>query len=126
MNEQSPTFLAFAEKWPRALDAGLVAAAEILRDAVRDDLIDGYTTGKFTSGDAAKKVKTKAPKTGQDGNRYVAVGTDDFKQRIWEFGAFNAFTRQYERVEVYRMAAEKTGPQLAQVFHQEFNRVLNA
>ena len=125
MSGNSKTFLDFAPKFVFAIEEGLLSSADTYRDALSAKLANGYTTGHFTTGKAAESVKIRNPRVAQDGMG-VDVYTTDFKQRMWEFGAFNAFTRQYERKEFWRETLEEQGPAMTQAFHKAFTQALGA
>lgn len=127
--EQSQTFLNFASQWSVALDAGLVAAAEVYEEAVKARLSRGYTSGDFAGETrfgktVAGSVTHRKPKFTRDGVRYVPVGTNNFIARMWEFGHQNRFTRHYERVEHWRLAMMESGTEMASAFHDVFDTVL--
>lgn len=125
--DQSQTFLKFAEQWPVALDAGLVAAADVYVEAVTARLGRGYTSGAFVGQDSqsvADSVRRSKPYSRRDGNRAVNAGTNLFYAGFWEFGHQNPFTGRYERVEHFRLAMLESGEQMAQSFHGVFDTVL--
>ena len=129
MPDQSDTFLTFAEQWPVALDAGLMAAAEVYEEAVKARLSRGYTSGAFVGEKrfgqtVAGSVHHRKPKLGRDDVRYVAVGSNFFITHLWEFGHRNRFTGHYERVEHWREAMNESGDAMAQAFHDVFDTVL--
>lgn len=121
----SKTFQNFSPRFVFAIEEGLLACADTYRSALTDKLDDGYTSGDFVTGKAAESVKIRGPYVDTGGAR-VEVYTTDFKQRFWEFGAFNAFTRQYERKEFWRETLNEQGPSMAQSFHSAFTRALGA
>lgn len=127
-SENSTTFLDFAEQWPVALDAGLIAAADVYVEAVGARLERGYTSGEFVRKDSqavADSVRRSKPYTSRkDGHRSVNAGTRLFYARFWEFGHRNPFTGRYERVEHFRLAMLESGEQMAQSFHEHFDATL--
>jgi hypothetical protein len=119
MAEHSADFLAFRERFPAAIDAALIAAGDEYKSAVQAKLSGGETTGAFTTGEGARAVERSDPYS-LDSDRAVSVGTDDEKQRYWELGAFNAFTRRFERVEHWRNALVQSLPQIGEAFRRTF------
>lgn len=123
--ENGDTFKQFEARFDVALIIGLGAAAEVYRNALAAKLQQGYTTGKYASGEAAESLKIRRIRMGDHGPE-TSVYTTDFKQRMWEFGAFNAFTRKYERVEHWRLTLEEQGRAMAQAFHGAFTQQIAA
>lgn len=123
--QNSATFQRFAGHFGVAMALGLGAAAETYRSALAAKLARGYTTGRFTTGDAAGSLKIGQAGT-IDGVPAISVSTADFKQRIWEFGAFNAFTRRYERKEYWRETLLEEGAVMSLAFHRAFTQALGA
>lgn len=131
MADQSDTFLQFSSAWSVALDAGLIAAAEVFEEAVKAKLSRGYTSGLYAGerrfgATVAGSVSHHRPKTDRIGVRYVPVGSNNFIARMWEFGHRNVFTGHFERVEHWRNAMNESGQQMAQSFHDVFDAALNA
>jgi hypothetical protein len=129
-HDQSTTFLEFASTWSVALDAGLLAAAEVYEEAVKAKLSMGYTSGLYAGEKrfgqtVAGSVHHRKPQYDRNGVRYVAVGSNDFITRMWEFGHRNKFTGHFERVEHWRNAMNEAGEQMAQSFHDVFDAALN-
>lgn len=143
-DQQSPTFLRFAETWARAQDAGLKASAGVARTAVRAKLARGYTHGRYATGASARAVRVGSPTTSRSkGHRFVRVYAKDFKQVFWEYGWYwtpnrrqmAATTRRdrraaakksgrFFRVSHWADAARESGPAMAQAFHQAFDQTL--
>ena len=87
----------------RAQKAGLIAAAETYMAPVRERLQRGYTSGAFTTGNAANSVARGEPEVSGDGAE-IAVGStqvDPPYPLYWELGHQNLFTGKTERVEVW-------------------------
>jgi len=120
----SAKFLKFRETFLRALDAGLVAAGDVYATDVATRLAGGYTSGQFTTGEAAQAVERTAPYTAEGGLRTVSVGSNDPKQLAWELGFYNIYTKRPERVEHWREAMMESGPTAAQAFAQAFDQTL--
>lgn len=99
----------------QAVDAGLKAAAAVLEDEVKRDLKDGFTSGRFTSGESERSVDHSAPDANTQG-RFILVGTDEIHNIFWELGGYNAYTRQFERQEVWMPAALRTQKQQLAAF----------
>lgn len=142
--ENTPTFNAFTEKWQKAQDAGLEAAARVYRDNVRIRLRMGYTKGNDVTGEGARKVKAGSPTTSRSkGHRYVRVYAKDPKQIFWEYGWFWTPNRRqmkgkvrrerraaakksgrFFRVTHWADAARDAGPVMSKEFHRAFDDVL--
>jgi hypothetical protein len=93
-------FLGATEK---AMKAGLIAAAESYMAPVKERLQEGYTSGAFTTGNAANSVARGEPEASGDGAE-IQVGStqvDPAYPLMWEVGHQNLFTGKYERVEVW-------------------------
>lgn len=126
-SENSQTFVQFASRWQFAVEEALDAAADVYRDAITHKLARGYTTGAFVTGEAAEKVKLRAARFQRNAGQFEArVYTTDFRAGLWEFGAYNAFTRRFERVEHWRTTMEEQGPAMTQAFHKAFTATLGA
>ncbi len=125
MPKQSPEFLAFAQRFPAAIDGGLVAAAYVYRNAVVIRLTRGYTSGDFVTPHVALTVKV-SPVLDLEGGRVVLVGTNVMYALYWEAGHQNLFTRRFERVEHWREALMETGPAQFAAFSRVFARVFEA
>lgn len=119
----TPEFAAFKQRYARARDAGLVAAALLYQGAVREKLIRGYTTGAFVTGATAASVQVAAPRDAASG-REIVVGTNELIALFWEMGHMNLFTRKYERVEHWRSTLDETAPAMAAAYGTAFQRVL--
>lgn len=120
------TFVQFVSRWQFAVEEGLDAAGDIFRDALTHKLMRGYTSGKFVTGKAAESVKLKPARVTRQGETETRVFTKDFRAGLWEFGAYNAFTRKFERVEYWRMTLEEQGTAMTQAFHKAFTNALGA
>lgn len=83
------------------IDAALIAGVAIPVAATKRDLAKGFKGGGETSGKSADSI-TSTPVAGDyQYGRYIRYGTDLFWHRFWTFGGMNAFTRQFERVDLY-------------------------
>lgn len=85
----------------RALLDGLTAAAQHYANEVKRDLAGGYTSGAFVTGNVLNSV-TVVPAERRGAALEAKVGTDVMYALFWEIGHQNLFTRQYERVEIWR------------------------
>lgn len=121
---QSPEFLAFAERFRRGVDSGLVAAAYVYRNEMVRRLMRGYTSGNFVTPHVARTVQV-SPLLDVEGNRVVLVGTNVMYALYWEAGHFNLFTRRHERVEHWREALLATGPAQFAAFSRVFYGIVN-
>jgi len=93
--------------------AGLLAAAAVVENKVKDGLRGGYTSGRFVTGHVLASVNHSEPALDANG-AYILVGTDVMYALFWEVGHMNLFTRRFERVEVWMPALFSTrGEQLA-------------
>jgi hypothetical protein len=90
----------FGAQLEQAVAAGLLAAAEVVRERVSERLREGYTSGAFVTGRSADAVAVAGPDPEGDGLA-VRIGTDVLYDLFWELGHENLFTRKYERVEVW-------------------------
>ncbi len=97
-----------------AVDAGLVSAAQLVQNDVRQRFRQregGYTSGAFAHpgrGVSASITRTEVHQHGA--MRRVMIGTNQrtpagFSYPMaWELGHYNIFTRRFERVETFRPA----------------------
>jgi hypothetical protein len=94
------------------IDEGVREGAEVMAEAVRarfEARSLGFTSANFATGDAADIQVS--PVYGRKGRRRCDVFTDAQRHAgtnapfpypaAWEFGHFNIFTRQFERVETF-------------------------
>jgi hypothetical protein len=110
----------------RAIDAGLVAAAQVVVNRVKTDLRGGYRSGDFVTGlNTASVIKTEP--FSRAGARTILVGTsitDPGYPLFWELGHVSAFTRRFERKEVWRPALMDTKEQQYRAFVRVSARVM--
>lgn len=98
----------------RGIDDALLAAVQIPMAATKRDLAQGFRGGAETTGASAASIKSDGPKGDYEHGRYIRYGTALFWHRFWTFGGMNAFTRQFERVDLYTPNFyENQGPMLA-------------
>lgn len=84
-----------------ALPDALDSAAEHYEEAVKEVLIEGYTSGKFVTGVNADAVTIYALE--RDGDDWlISIGTPELIAVYWELGFHNHFTKEFQRVEVWR------------------------
>jgi hypothetical protein len=85
----------FAAATDRAIKAGLIAAAETYMAPVKEKLQEGYTSGAFTTGNAANSVARGEPEVTDDGAE-IQIGStqvDPPYPLYWEVGHINVFMR---------------------------------
>ena len=101
-------------KLQQGIDAALTEMVKIPVAATQKDLAHGFKGGKETSGKSAKSIKATEVRGDYQFGRFITYGTDLFWHRFWTFGGMNAFTRQFERVDLYTPNFyENQGPMLA-------------
>lgn len=109
----------------RAILAGLIAAAETYMGPVRERLQEGYTSGEFTTGNAANSVARSTPEKTADGFE-IQVGSTQVEPPYplyWELGHQNVFTGKHERVEVWVPLMVEMRDELAGVMAAEVRAV---
>lgn len=80
---------------------GLLAATQVLINAVKRGLRGGYTSGKFTTGNVINSVTRGELETDYDDVMTMRVGSNVPYALFWELGHHNTFTRKFERVPVW-------------------------
>lgn len=110
-----------------AIDAGVIAGAEAMANAILEYWIanaafPGYTSGDFAKGNAADiqitPVYTKRGKRQAD--IYSAANRDgEPYPAYWELGHENVVTGKYERVEIWRPAMEQYADQIGNVMARQ-------
>lgn len=98
-----------------ATRSGLKAAAIIVLDKIVARLEEGYTTGFWVTGKVAQTVRRHRP-----GPKAVKITCPNPVAVAWELGHFNVFTRQFERVEVFRPATEESAAEVAVEFARRY------
>ena len=124
-----------------ASQAGLMAVAIPIAELIKTRLRQGYTSGRFVTGNSADHVEISKPHRRGRNKWEVTVGTHLIYDRAWEVGSFSAlarhydrrkrawvvgtvnpFTRHYERVEIWRPTAfqnrDRSAEEFARVFKQ--------
>jgi hypothetical protein len=118
---QSPAFDEFARRYDEAVRAAMLAAAYVYASAVKARLMQGYTTGNFSHGGAGVAGTVTVGEVVRAGDRWtVPTGTNVPYALYWEYGHFNLFTRQYERVEVWRETFEARATDMVSAFGATF------
>lgn len=108
----------------RARDAGLVAAAQVVVNAVKESLRGGYTSGLFVTGNVLNSA-TRTDPVDENGVRVIRVGTNVEYAPHWELGHENIFSRKFERVEKWVPALFNTANEQAAAFGRVFARFVN-
>ena len=120
----------------RARDAGLVAAAQVVINAVKQGLRGGYTSGAFVTGHVMNSV-TRTEPADENGVRVIRVGSDVDYALFWEVGfvpARGVFSPGIgrstqgpiglQRKEVWVPALLRTAPEQAAAFARVFARFM--
>jgi hypothetical protein len=82
---------AFEAASDRAIKAGLIAAAETYEAAVKERLQVGYTSGAFTTGNAANSVARSTPEVTAMGYE-IAIGSTQVSRRTRSTGSWGTRT----------------------------------
>lgn len=106
-------------RFQQATDAGLRASAAIVADEVKKGLEGGYGSGAFATGESVEGVKIGTPEVDRNG-AFIRVGTDLLHNLFWEIGAYSAYTRRYERKEVWMPALLNTRQQQLAEFERAY------
>lgn len=108
----------------QAIDGGLVAAAQVVANRVKEGLKGGYTSGDFVTGNVLNSVNISEPRADETGH-YILVGTDVPYALFWEVGHRNLFTRRFERKEVWVPALLQTRAEQLAAFDRVFRRLFS-
>ena len=105
---------------------GLVAAANVLRNAVKRSLRHGYHSslgnwGDFVTGNNINHVTMSEPEFTGDGAS-IKVGTDLLCAMFWEVGHHNIFTRHFERDEKWAPAYRESRAAALDAYMRVFSR----
>ena len=84
----------------RAMMSGLIAAAEEYLGDIKPQLLEGYKSGAFVTGNVANSADRSTPVVTPDGVE-IAVGSNVDYALYWEVGHQNLFTGQFERKEIW-------------------------
>ncbi len=112
---------AIRARFNAARDAGLVAAATVVVNAVKQGLRGGYKSGAFVTGHVMASVNRSEPQSTGDG-AFILVGTDVMYALFWELGHDNIFTRKHERKEIWMPALLGTRSEQLAAFNRVFTR----
>lgn len=104
-----------------ASSAGLLAAAAVVENKVKDGLRGGYTSGRFVTGHVLASVNHSEPALDANG-AYILVGTDVLYALFWEVGHQNLFTGRFERVEIWMPALLSTRAEQLAAYQRAFAR----
>lgn len=107
-----------------AVDAGLQAGGYYLANRIKEQLAGGYTSGDFVTGHVLNSVTLSEPYDEGDA-RVLEVGTDVDYALYWEMGHHNLFTRQFERVEIWRPTMEQEADTVGQIVDETIRSVMN-
>lgn len=105
----------FKRKHVKASENGLIAAAQVVVNAVKRGLRGGYTSGNFTHGIVLNSVTKGQVEESEDG-WLIRIGSNVMYALFWELGHHNIFTRRYERVEIWAPAAAQNSAEAASAF----------
>lgn len=108
----------------RARDAGLIAAAQVVVNAVKEGLAGGYTSGDFVTGASVNAV-TRTDPMDENGVRIIRVGTNLLYNLFWEIGHLNIFLRRFVRKEVWVPRLLSTAEEQALAFSRTFVRFMD-
>ena len=106
-----------------AIDAGLIAAGETYRTAIKRALAPGYTTGAFVTGALLGSIEATPP-ADEPAGRTVHVGTRLEYAVYWEFGHQNLFTGKFEREERWLPVLAATAAEQERAFVQAAEAVI--
>lgn len=99
-----------ADMLPAAIDAGLLAAGEIYKEAMHDVLLGGYTTGEYVTGQAANSVEVGERGPSDDGERSITVSSPLDYVAFWEDGFIHAGNGKFYQNELWKTTlAERSG-----------------
>lgn len=121
----SPEFERYKAVYPKAVEAGLAAAAEVYAIDVKERLSRGYTSGAFVQGVDAASVRI-AKQPDENGDSVTRVGSDQIRTFWWEMGHINHYTKRHERVEHWRNALNESGQAMTEAYQEAFNAVMAA
>lgn len=110
-------------KMQQATDAGLIAAAQVVINKVKEGLAGGYKSGTFVTGNVLNSVNRSEPARDATG-AYILVGTDVMYALFWELGHANAWTRKFERKEVWMPALLSSRAEQLAAFQRVYQRFI--
>ena len=124
MSDSSPEFMRYQQVYPKAVEAGLRAAAEVYQADVKERLATGYKGGRYLTGRAEESVRISETFTdGEDAA--LRVGSKDFVTYLWEVGFVHVGGR-FERVEHWRNALDESGQAMTDAYQEAFNAVMES
>lgn len=113
---------AVLERLRRARFAGLLAAALVYENAMKEALRGGYTSGAFVTGFVMNSVTHGEP-TEDAGGAFILVGTNVMYALFWEVGHMNLFTKKFERVETWMPTFLATRAEQTAAYVRAFGRI---
>lgn len=119
---------AFIGASERAIQAGLIAAAELYMGVVRERLLKGYTSGAFVTGNVAGSVDKDGPHRGPDGWE-IAIGSNVDYALYWEVGHINLFLLHtgvmggYARIPIWEPTMAEMRDELVGIVVEEIRAV---
>lgn len=114
---------AVTDRLKAARSAGLLAAAAVVENKVKEGLRGGYKSGAFVTGNVMASVNHSEPSE-DAGGAFILVGTDVMYALFWELGHLNLFTRQFERKEVWMPALLSTRAEQFAAFQRVYARFM--
>ena len=114
---------AVTQRMKQATAGGLLAAAAVVENKVKDGLRGGYKSGLFVTGNVLSSVNHSEPAVDQNG-AYILVGTDVMYALFWELGHLNTWTRRFERKEVWVPALNSTRTEQLAAFQRVYARMM--
>lgn len=121
----SAEFERFKAAHPKAVQAGLGAAAQVYAKEVKEYLKRGYSTGDYATGKAAESVVVSEPF--QEGGEWcVRVGSNDRVTLYWEMGFVHVGSGRFDRVEHWQFALDESGPAMQTAFANAYDAAMQA
>lgn len=115
----------YMKRLRRGQKNGLIAAAQVLINAVKRAMAGGYTSGAFVQGNVINSVtKSEVQEDGEEMS--IQVGSNVDYAVYWELGHHNIFTRRYERVEIWVPEAARNAEEMSAAFARQVKRALGA
>ena len=114
---------AIKSRMQEATAAGLLAAAAVVENKVKQELSGGYTSGRWVTGHVMASVNHSEPELGPNG-AFILVGTDVMYALFWELGFQSIFSRKFERVEKWVPALFQTRSEQLAAFQRAAARFM--
>lgn len=114
----------FLREFHSATPVALIAAAQVIINAVKRRLAGGYTSGAFTTGNVLNSVTRSDPEPTGLGGYALEIGTNVPYALYWELGHHNVFTRKYERAPVWEPAFLESQGDAASTYERVLRRLL--